>query len=88
MTEKKFNDKDFLVNLRDVLKTMQGGLTKELENRVDRLKNIHEEYKDVIVQAQAWHEQEKERAAEKETKKTQREQSYKQAEEMSKNYGG
>jgi hypothetical protein len=87
MEEKKFNDKDFLINLRDVMKQMQGGLTKEIEKRVDRLKNIHEEYGDVLVQAKAWHTQEKEREAKREQTVSDRQKQYAEAEKLAEEYG-
>jgi len=87
MAEKKFNDKDFLLDLRGVLLAMKDGLGKELEKRVDRLQNIHKEFEDVIVQAQQWHEQEKEREANKEQKVEDRKQKYSEAEKLAELYG-
>jgi len=88
MAENKFNDRDFLINLKGVLTQMKGGLATEIEKRVDRLKNIHEEYKDIIVHAEEWHKQEKERAAEKDQKQKERSEKYADAERLAKEYGG
>lgn len=87
MAEQKFNDKDFLVDLRGVLMKMKDGLGTELEKRIDRLKNVHTEFEDIIVQAQQWHEQEKQREAEREQKVEDRKQKYTEAEELAKIYG-
>lgn len=85
--EKKFTDKDFLVDLKTVLTKMQGGLTSEIEKRVERLKNIHEEYKDVAMHAGVWHEQEKERDTEREQKISERQKQYEEAEKLAKEHG-
>lgn len=85
--EKKFNDKDFLLDLKSVLNKMKDGLTVEMERRVDRLKNVHEEYKDIIVHASAWHEQEKAREAQREQKVSERQTQYAEAEKLAEEHG-
>ena len=86
--EKKFNDKDFLVDLRSVLVKMKDGLGKELEKKVDRIQNIHKEFEDVIVQAQQWHEQEKQRQEERPQKIQEKIDKYSEAEKLAEMYGG
>lgn len=88
MADKKFNDKDFLVDLKGILYKMKDGLGEEMNKRVDRLQNIHKEFEDVITHAQQWHEQENKRNEERDRMREEKIQQYSEAKKLAEIYGG